>query len=518
MLRPQGSDEFSTVNTETYQTLNSIVTACPHAIIAVDSQRNVRIWNPAAEKMLGWLASEVVGGRVPFVPDDKRRESDEFNARALKGESINNLETQRSRRDGAVLDLLVSAAPTYNSEGKIDGFLTVATDVTEHKSLERQFLRTQRLESVGALASGIAHDLNNVLAPIRMSLQLLRERTTDAIARRTLDSLEMCVGRGADLIRQILTFARGVQGEQIPVQMRHIIRDTREVVLQTMPKAVEIEADIPNDLWTVTGDPTQLQQVFMNLCLNARDAMPDGGTLSIRARNILLTEADASAVRLALPPGPYLFVEVNDTGTGIESEIQAKVFEPFFTTKEVGKGTGLGLSTVAAIVRNHRGLINLYSEVGRGTSFKVYFPATRDAAEQAAAEAPAGKYDGDGEWVLVVDDEAAVRDIARLTLETHGYHVLEARDGAEGVAVFAQHRNQIRVVISDMDMPIMNGSAMMRSLETIDPQVRIVCASGLVPNTRGPQNRPPNPLRPVLPKPYTAGELLRTVRDLMVVG
>jgi two-component system cell cycle sensor histidine kinase/response regulator CckA len=437
--------------------------------------------------------------------------------RALKGESFNNFELQRTRRDGAVLDLLVSAAPTYDGDGKIDGFLTVATDVTEHKSLERQFLRTQRLESVGALASGIAHDLNNVLAPIRMSLQLLRERTTDAIARRTLDSLETCVGRGADLIRQILTFARGVQGERIPVQMRHIIRDTKEVVLQTMPKAVEIQADIPNDLWTVTGDATQLQQVFMNLCLNARDAMPNGGTLSIRARNILITAAD-SAANLGLPAGPYLFVEVSDTGTGIPPEIQAKVFEPFFTTKEMGKGTGLGLSTVAAIVRNHGGRINLYSEAGRGASFKVYFPALRDALEEAAAEIPAGQYDGNGEWILVVDDEAAVRDIARLTLETHGYRVLEARDGAEGVAVFAQHRREIRVVISDMDMPIMNGAAMMRSLETIDPQVRIICASGLIPTSRAPQNRVPNPLRPVLPKPYTAGELLRTVRDLMVVG
>jgi two-component system, cell cycle sensor histidine kinase and response regulator CckA len=515
MLRPDGNDEFSLVNTQTYQTLNSIVTACPHAIIAVDSQRNIKIWNPAAEKMFGWSASEVVGGRVPFVTDEQRQKSDDFNLRALKGETFNNFEVQRSKRDGTVLDLLVSAAPTYGPDGNIDGFLTVATDVTEHKNLERQFLRTQRLESVGALASGIAHDLNNVLAPIRMSLQLLRERTTDAIARRTLDSLEMCVGRGADLIRQILTFARGVQGERIPVQMRHIIRDTKEVVLQTVPRSVEIDADIPNDLWTVTGDPTQLQQVFMNLCLNARDAMPGGGTLSIRARNVLFQQGDAPT-NLGLLPGPYLFVEVSDSGTGIPPEIQSKVFEPFFTTKEAGKGTGLGLSTVAVIVRNHGGRIHLDSEVGRGASFKVYFPAVREGVEPTAAETSGPHFDGNGEWVLVVDDEAAVRDIARLTLETHGYRVLEARDGAEGVAVFAQHRNLIRVVISDMDMPIMNGAAMMRSLETIEPQVRIICASGLVPTVRAPHSRATNRPRPTLPKPYTAGELLRTVREVML--
>src|SRR6185436_1338281 len=261
--------------------------------------------------------------------------------------------------------------------------------------------------------------LNNVLAPIRMSLQLLRERTTDAIARRTLDSLEVCVGRGADLIRQILTFARGVQGERIAVQMRHILRDTKEVVLQTMPRSVEIQADISNDLWTVTGDATQLQQVFMNLCLNARDAMPNGGMLSIRASNVLLREGDGPP-NLGLPPGPYLFVEVSDTGTGIPAEIQSKIFEPFFTTKELGKGTGLGLSTVAAIVRNHGGRISLYSEVGRGTSFKTYFPALPSASEQQRAEARIALPTGNGELILVVDDESAVRDIAALTLESHG--------------------------------------------------------------------------------------------------
>lgn len=501
---------------QSYQTLNSIIAACPHAIIAVDSQRNVRIWNPAAERIFGWHAGEVVGGRVPFVTDDKRQESADFNLRALRGEAFENHAVQRTRRDGKMLDLLVSAAPTYDENGKIDGFLTVATDVTEYKNLERQLLRTQRMESVGALAGGIAHDLNNVLAPIRMSLNFLKERTTDPVSRRTLDSLEVCVGRGADLIRQILTFARGVQGERIPVQMRHIVRDTREVILQTMPKAIELESDIPNDLWLVQGDATQLQQVFMNLCLNARDAMPDGGTLSIRAKNVLLEEGDI-ATNLGVDPGPYLFVEVSDTGCGIAPEIQAKIFEPFFTTKETGRGTGLGLSTVAAIVRNHGGRINVYSEVGRGASFKVYFPALRDAKDRAVAEAPAMVLDGNGELILLVDDEQAVRDIARLTLESRGYRVLEARDGAEGVAVYAQHLKEIRLVISDMDMPVMNGTAMIRSLETINPEVRIICASGLIPSRPTPKNDAPNPRRPVLPKPYTANELLRTVRDLIAV-
>jgi two-component system cell cycle sensor histidine kinase/response regulator CckA len=308
---------------QSYQTLNSIIAACPHAIIAVDSQKNVRIWNPAAERMFGWHAAEVAGGRVPFVTDDKRTESDDFNVRALQGESFTNHEVQRARRDGKMLELLVSAAPTYDVDGNIDGFLTVATDVTEYKSLERQLLRTQRMESVGALASGIAHDLNNVLAPIRMSLQLLRERSNDPITRRTLDSLEVCVGRGADLIRQILTFARGVQGERIPVQIRHIIKDTKDVVLQTMPRSIELESDVPNDLWTVMGDATQLQQVLMNLCLNARDAMPEGGTLTVRARNVMVSEDD-SAANEGVAPGPFVFFEIGHNRTRNKTHKQAK--------------------------------------------------------------------------------------------------------------------------------------------------------------------------------------------------
>jgi PAS domain S-box-containing protein len=511
--------DLNTVEAEdlrrTNQILHSIVTACPHAIIAVDAERKVRIWNPAAERMFGWTESEVVGGRVPFVTDASRRDSDEFNKRALMGESFTNFEVQRTRRDGSAVDLLVSAAPTYDEKNKIDGFLTVATDVTEQKSLEKQLLRTQRLESVGTLVSGIAHDLNNVLAPIRMALDLFRERMPDPATQRTLDALDGCVGRGADLIRHVLTFAKGVQGERAPVQLRHLIRETEEVVSQTMPKTVVTQAQVPRDLWSVEADATQLHQVLMNLCVNARDAMPDGGTLRITARNVMV-DSTGIPQNPEAAPGPYVLIDVADTGSGIPPEIQRKVFEPFFTTKEVGKGTGLGLSTVAGIVRSHEGFINLYSEVGRGTSFKVYLPAIEDPADVVRpAPAPAIPV-GNGELIMLVDDEAAVRDIARLTLETHGYKVVEARDGAEGVAVYAMNRSDIRLVICDMDMPVMNGASMVRSLERIDPAVRVISASGLVVDRPETLELPRSgAVRVQLRKPYTALELLRTVHEVL---
>lgn len=498
---------------QAYETLNSIIAASPHAIIAVDKDRKVRLWNPAATEIFGWTDEEVVGRRVPFVSDDQREASDLFNARVLKGESIKNFEVRRVRRDGSVVDLHVSAAPTLDQDGEIDGFLTVATDVTEHKKLEQQFLRTQRLESLGTLAGGIAHDLNNVLSPIQMSLELFRMNSSDPKMNRIVETLDHCVKRAAGLIRQILTFARGVQGERAPIQTRHLLHEIERVMIQTLPKAVTVKSDFAKDLWTVSADATQLHQVVMNLWVNSRDAMPDGGTLTLTAANM---EVDKTYLQMApdAKAGHYVCIEVRDTGSGIPKEIQQKVFEPFFTTKEIGKGTGIGLSTVAAIIKSHEGFINVYSEVGRGTSFKVYLPALPGAALNMAAAAREPLPVGTGELVLIVDDEAAVREIAKLTLETHGYQVVEAQDGAEGVARYAQHLQEIRLVISDMDMPVMNGAAMIRSLERINPDVRVISASGMAADRKDPETHA-HAFRRFLPKPYTAEQLLHTVHNLL---
>jgi two-component system cell cycle sensor histidine kinase/response regulator CckA len=497
------------------QTLNSIIVSCPHAIIGVDRERTVRIWNPAASAIFGWTDEEVIGGRVPFVTESQRHHSDAFNDRALRGESFSNFEVQRHRRDGRPVDLLVSAAPTYDEDGAIDGFVTVATDITEHKKLELQFFRTQRLESLGTLAGGIAHDLNNVLAPIHMSLELLKMEATSPSAQRTLDTLLICVQRGAGLIRQILTFARGVEGERAPLQTRYVLRDIEKVVSETMPKVIEIKSHYPQDLWMISADLTQLHQVLMNLCVNARDAMTQGGSLSISAGNVVLDEAFVQMSH-GSSTGPYVFIEIKDSGDGIPPEIRDKIFEPFFTTKELGKGTGLGLSTVAAIVKSHGGFINLYSEPGRGSSFKIYLPALPNQSQQRTAEIRTTLPVGNGELILIVDDEAAVRDIAALTLETHGYRVVQAQDGADGVAAYAQRVGEIRLVISDMDMPIMNGAAMIRSLERINPAVKVLSASGLVGESRAPQ--PNSTLRKQLPKPFTAEQLLHAVHDLIAVA
>jgi two-component system cell cycle sensor histidine kinase/response regulator CckA len=497
---------------DTHQLLNSIITASPHAVIAVDADRNVRLWNPAASRIFGWTEDETLGGRVPFVGEKQRTHSEEFNRRALAGETFTNFALERTRRDGTMADLLVSSAPTLNALGKVDGFLTIATDITEYKKLEQQFLRTQRLQGLGTLASGIAHDLNNVLAPIGMALQLMRMKSSDESLHRTLDTLDSCVKRGAGLIRQVLTFARGVEGERVPLQTRHLLNDTHRVLEQTLAKSISIQTDVPRDLWVVIADATQIHQVLMNLCVNARDAMPDGGTLTMRAENVVLDEAYVQMSGHGAA-GPYVMFEIKDDGAGIPAEVRDQIFEPFFTTKESASGTGLGLSTVAAIVKNHSGFINLYSEVGRGTSFKVYFPAVPNETEQQAAAANESVPLGKGELVLIADDEAAVRDISKVILEEHGYTVVTAEDGAVGVAVYAQHRDNIRLIISDMDMPVMNGAAMLRSIRRINPDVRVIAASGLSAGTSTAAAQEKGVYH--LPKPYTAVQLLRVVRNMI---
>ena len=378
-------------------------------------------------------------------------------------------------------------------------------DSFRHPKELEDLLRAQRIHTLGTLAGGIAHDLNNVLAPISMGLELLRRKCVDEEAQRTLDTLDSCVTHGADLIRQILTFARGLEGDRISIQTKHLLRDVRRVLQQTLPKSITIHSKVQTDLWAVFGDPTQLHQVLMNLCINARDAMPGGGTLTINAENLLLNGA-----------GPHVVLEIRDSGHGIPLEIRSKIFEPFFTTKETGKGTGLGLSMVAAIVRNHGGFTEVESELGAGTSFKIYFPALTENQPELVRKEIGALPVGFGELILVVDDEAAVREIAKITLESHGYRVLEAVDGDQAVKIYNQQKQEIKLVISDMEMPVMNGAAMIRALEKICPQLRVISASGMISTSHPPQNTvPANPFHVVLPKPFTAAELLHAVRNLL---
>ncbi|MGA2278914.1 MAG: PAS domain S-box protein [Verrucomicrobiota bacterium] len=392
--------------------------------------------------------------------------------------------------------------------------LFLFSDITEKKKFETQFLRSQRMESIGTLAGGIAHDLNNVLTPLLVAVQMLKEKITDDDGQQLLRVLETNVRRGASLVKQVLAFGRGVTGERTMVYPAHVAREIKQIVHETFPKSVKFEFHSPDDLWTIIGDPTQIHQVLLNLCVNARDAMPKGGTLVIHMENVMFDEVYAG-MNLEARPGPYVRIKVEDTGTGIPKAIQDKIFDPFFTTKALGKGTGLGLSTTLAIVKGHGGFINYHSTTGKGTVFEVYFPANTTLDELKDEEIEQSKLPhGHNELVLVVDDEEPIRNLAQKVLTRFGYRVLLAADGAEAVSVYAPRQKEIDVVITDMAMPIMDGPATVVALKAINAGVRIVSSTGLA-SDGGLAMVKNTGIQHFIPKPYTAETILNTLHEVL---
>ncbi len=443
-------------------------------------------------------------------PDERAKVEEAFKALLEAGEL--DIEYQIVRPDGATRWVHNRGHITREESGRplrLDG---IATDITEKKSLEAQFLRAQRLESIGRLASGIAHDLNNILSPVLMGAQMLQLKLPNADDRRMLEIMLGNIERGAEMVKQILLFARGVQGERTPLQPRHLIREIIKVVTGTFPKSVRVKSSVSEDPWLILGDATQIHQVLMNLCVNARDAMPDGGALTISVENVRLDE-----IYVRMNPeartGEYVRIAVADTGEGIPQQLLSKIFDPFFTTKEQGKGTGLGLSTVQGIVKSHGGFVNVYSEVGKGTEFKIYLPV----AESPHAISEAVRTDwptGNGELILVVDDEAAVRELAKNVLETFGYRALVAGDGAEAMAIYAERRDEIQAVVTDLMMPVMDGPATIRALQRLNPKIKIIAVSGLTGNGRMLEAAQAG-VKLFLPKPYTADRLLKAISEIL---
>ncbi|KAF3885880.1 MULTISPECIES: hybrid sensor histidine kinase/response regulator [Nostocales] len=414
-------------------------------------------------------------------------------------------EIKNRAKDGTYYWVDTTIVPLLNNDGKPYQYVSIRSDITQKKQLEEQFLRTQRLESIGTLAGGIAHDLNNVLSPIVMAVQLLQTKLDDQQSQEWLDILETNARRGADLVRQVLQFARGIEGEHTLLQVKHLIDEIKHIVLETFPKSIRLYTNVPQELWTVTGDATQLHQVLMNLVVNARDAMLTGGTLSITCKNIIIDEIYAKTHPEARV-GSYIGITVSDTGTGIPAEIAERIFEPFFTTKEVGKGTGLGLSTVIGIVKSHNGFVSLTSEVGSGTHFRVYLPAveTNETYLPKDMELPKGQ----GELILVVDDEAAIRQITKTTLETYDYKVITGSDGMEAIALYATHRDSVSVAIVDMMMPHMDGAKTIRTLQKINPTLKIIAVSGYADSGILAEVEKSGGVAAFLLKPFTAKELV----------
>ena len=482
------------------------------AIMVRDLDSRVLFWNKGAERMYGWAAEEALGRKtIDFLHVDAERFKEIHALTLATGEWSG--EVRQWTATGS--ELIVEARWTLirGDDGQPKSILAVNTDITERKKIEQQFLRAQRMESIGTLAGGIAHDLNNILAPILMSIQILK-LTADPEAEKILDTLELSAKRGADVVRQVLSFARGLDGQRIEVQPKHLLEEIESIIKNTFPKNITLQFFNPGDIWTILGDPTQIHQILLNLCVNARDAMPSGGVLTVGVTNCVLDE-HYSAMNLHAKAGRYVQISVADSGTGMPKGIIDKIFEPFFTTKGIDKGTGLGLSTVMAIVKSHQGVINVYSEPAKGTTFKVYLPAAELSADaQRKYELEADLPRGNNETILVVDDEASILAITGQTLSAFGYNVLTATDGAEAVAVYALKKQEIAVVLTDMTMPIMDGPATIRALLRLNPRVKIIAASGLTANG-GVAKTAEMGVIEFLVKPYTAETMLNALKKVL---
>jgi PAS domain S-box-containing protein len=484
-------------------------------VMLVGADGKILRTNRALKRMLGYAPGELRGRAVIDVthPDDIQS-SLALHQEMIDGKRENyQLEKRYLCKGGEVIHARLTVSAVRGPDGRMQYSVGMVEDVTERKKLEEQFLRAQRLESVGALAGGIAHDLNNVLTPIFISCEMLRMKEGDEESRNLIGMIKNNARHGAELVKQVLSFARGAESGRAWVDPKQLIRDVVNIARNTFPKSIRIAAQTPKQLWMFLGDPTQLHQVLLNLCVNARDAMPEGGDLTISAGNVMV-EPRLPGLDQGAKPGPHIVIKVSDTGTGMSAEIREKIFVPFFTTKEVGKGTGLGLSTTLGIVKNHGGFIDVTSELGKGSVFEVWLPA-KTLAEPSAPEAAEARLPrGNGERILVVDDEASLRAMTQHILEAYGYVVLTAANGGDAMALYSRDEKGVDLVLTDIMMPVMDGNALTRALRKINPDVRVIAASGLG-NPENQSKAMSAGANRFLFKPYNAEVLLNSVADVL---
>lgn len=484
------------------------------AIMVRDLEHQILFWNKGAEHLYGWKADEALGKNVNQLLFKETPSHVEVAQETVIKTGKWQGELHQVTKAGQPVTVECRWTLVSNDKDHPKSILVVGTDITEKKKLEAQFLRAQRMESIGTLAGGIAHDLNNVLAPILMSVQLLQRKLQDAQSQRLLATLETNTKRGADLIKQVLSFARGLEGKRTVIQIKHLILEIEKIAKETFPKAIKFQTNVPtSSLWLMSGDATQLHQVLMNLCVNARDAMPNGGTLHIAAENFFI-DPNHARMHLDAKVGPYVVIAVSDTGVGISPEALDRIFEPFFTTKEFGKGTGLGLSTVMGIIKGHGGFVSVSSKVGVGTDFKVYLPAVETTEISHVKQNSLSLLSGQGEWILIVDDESSIQEVMKASLEAHGYRVLTAGDGVEAITLYTKHQENVSVVLTDIMMPSMDGLTAIRLLKGINPRVKIIATSGLILSDKAAEVANMG-VKVFLSKPYTAEELLKTVQRVL---
>ncbi len=490
----------------------ALISTASDAIFVCDLNHRILFWNKGAERIYGWAVGEVLGRDLADILYDGDPAEINEGLRIVNETGVWLTEAKQKTREGRPIIIQRRWTLVRNEMDQPDYILMINTDITERKTAEEHLFRAQRMESIGTLAGGIAHDLNNILSPIMMAIDMLRLKATDEESMKWLKIMKENAERGAELVRQVLTFARGMSGDRIPVQLKHIIKDLVGVLTQTLPKSISVTYDVDPELWMISADPTQIHQILMNVCINARDAMPSGGSITIQATNVSIDE-NYARMNIDAVPGNYVLLQVNDTGTGMSPDVVQRIFDPFFTTKDIGEGTGLGLSTALTIIKSHGGFIHVYSEPGKGSMFSIHLPSA-EASHQSLPDADTNLPRGNGELIMVVDDEENIRNVAAATLETFGFRSMTAVDGTDALAVYSQHRTEIAAVVTDMAMPFMDGPSLIRALKKMNPHIKVIAVSGLF-NERQTAELKNLGVDSRLEKPYTAETLLTTLRGLL---
>ena len=504
--------EESTRNEQLYR---SLLQSSADAVIVYDMEGAVQYASPAFTELFGWSLEEIQGKRVPFVPESEREKTQALIQELIEhGTPCTGFETIRTNKQGRAIQVSISASRYNDHEGKAAGMLVMLRDISEQKKLEAQLSQANKMEAIGTLAGGIAHDFNNILQAISGYAQLLlMQKTSDHPDTRKLEAIERSARRASELTERLLIFGRKVESRLRPVDLNHELEQVCHLLKRTIPKMIQIQLDLAGDLSLINGDPVQLEQVAMNIAVNARDAMPEGGSLLFRTRNASLGR-DESRLHPGLHPGAYVLLEISDTGHGMNTDILEHIYEPFFTTKGMGEGTGLGLAMVYGIVKNHGGAIACNSREGGGTVFTVYFPVLRPEEVSRAEKAEEASPTGGKERILLVDDEESILDIGCDILTRYGYEPVPARSGEEALEIYRGDLDRIALVILDLNMPGMGGRKCLQSLRDLSPGVKVVVASG---HTSSDQSREALNLGAsrFVPKPYRLKDLLKTVREVI---
>jgi len=490
----------------------ALIDQAHEAMVVRDLDDRITFWSKGAERLYGWSAGEALGRRFD---DLLGVDAVQYNVAktVVIHNGAGNAEIKKTTAAGATVIVDSSWTLLYDEQGQQKAIFSIDTDITERKHFEQQLLRTQRLDSLGTLAGGIAHDLNNLLLPIRLGVSLLKRLDPDERSLRAIENIERCAKRGSDLVKRVLLFASGTDGVRTVVDLGSIVAEVRAIVESTFPKNISFAGDVPDTLHTVAGDQTQLVQVLLNLCVNARDAMPNGGAITISAANGEIDEHYA-VLRGGASAVSYVVLDVSDEGEGMPQQIMDRIFDPFFTTKEVGHGTGLGLSTVQGLLRSHGGFIDVSSEVGKGSTFRVCLPAHADLAVSATEPEAEAVPHGGGEMILVVDDEVSILDITKQTLETFGYGVLTALNGKEAIALYGREEPNIAAVVTDMMMPVSDGATLIAAVRRINRNVPIIAVSGLIEPNQMSRVTKAGATR-FLAKPYSGEAMLRTLSQVL---